>query len=476
MTDGDLAKGIQNLETLLKRLDKTAQNIQAAKATPPLPMSATKSAEQQGQNSPARPAGPISEATTSSQLDIPKSAVQHVKSAAPESQPDTPVNRAALFVKNMKKILIVFVFLMLAAGGYLAFKFNGDSILFCVRSLFSSKNIFLFELGGKWGYINAKGAVIVPPQYDDAYMCSDGACAVKSSSKWGYLDTKGKTLIAPQFDDAGDFNGGIAQVRLADKYGYINKQGKYIAPPQFKYDFDRMDLVAQMLWLKLDHSVDKYHFFARIFSQEGPYKEGLAKVAFGDKFGYINNTGKVVINPQFDAAGNFSDGRALIVFERKAGYIDNVGKTVISPQFDAAGEFAEGFAQVVIGDKVGYIDKTGRISISPQFEDAGSFTKDGLAKVKLGGVWGFINKQGFFVVNPQYQDVFDFSEGFAAVEVDGKWGFINTKGVSVVLPLYNSVHGNGFEQGVCRVMVDGVNIYINTKGQYIFNPLGKAEH
>ena len=47
------------------------------------------------------------------------------------------------------------------------------------------------------------------------------------------------------------------------------------------------------------------------------------------------------------------------------GYIDPSGKYVINPQFDEAGDFEDGLAPVRIGAKWGYIDKTGKYIWGP---------------------------------------------------------------------------------------------------------------
>ena len=75
------------------------------------------------------------------------------------------------------------------------------------------------------------------------------------------------------------------------------------------------------------------------------------------------DTGKVTIEPRFDAAFNFSDGLAPVQVGpggRGRGYIDRSGTVVIPPQYDWAGNFHEGIANVRIGDRMGYIDRTGK--------------------------------------------------------------------------------------------------------------------
>lgn len=115
------------------------------------------------------------------------------------------------------------------------------------------------------------------------------------------------------------------------------------------------------------------------------------------------------------------------IFESgKCGYIDETGKAVIEPQFDDAKPFSEGLARVKIGEKWGFIDRAGRIVIQPQFElysngrDANNSSLDfheGMAAVSLkqGGKWGYIDRSGRIVVAPKYDVADRFAEGLARV-------------------------------------------------------------
>jgi hypothetical protein len=88
--------------------------------------------------------------------------------------------------------------------------------------------------------------------------------------------------------------------------------------------------------------------------------------------------------------------------ECRVGYIDKTGKMVIEPKFSVAKNFSEGLAAVatfgsydpglgVIFGSWGYIDKTGKVVIPGEFQDVRSFS-EGLAAVKIGGKWGYISR------------------------------------------------------------------------------------
>ena len=135
-------------------------------------------------------------------------------------------------------------------------------------------------VNGKYGYANAKGEVVIYPQFDRAYNFVNGLAQVGKDYKWGLVDRTGKIILEPQFDNIKNFEEGLAVVKQDDKYGYIDRTGKIVIKPQF------------------DSATD--------------FKEGLAVVKQDDKYGYIDRTGKIVIKPQFDDAGYFDKSIATV--------------------------------------------------------------------------------------------------------------------------------------------------------------------
>ena len=245
--------------------------------------------------------------------------------------------------------------------------------------------------------------------------------------------------------------------------------------------------------------------------------------------GYINNTGQIVIKPQFTWVGNFSEGLAAVMMDNRIAYIDRKGKIVIPPQFaydeeiDRLEYFSEGLAVVSFGEqesdffRKGYINKQGKIAIAPQFYQAYPFREgiarvqlfiknrlrsgfidrmgkivfthtyaseardfsEGLAAVKIDQKWGYINRQGNIIIKPEFMGAQDFSEGLAAViDVSGKWGYIDKTGNFVIKPNFNHVlefttPPGKFSQGLAAVGADNGTRrwgYINKRGEFAIQP------
>jgi len=60
---------------------------------------------------------------------------------------------------------------------------------------------------------------------------SDGLAAVKVGGRFGYIDKTGRVVIPLQFDSAGEFSDGVAEVEVGGEFGYINTSGKYVWEP-----------------------------------------------------------------------------------------------------------------------------------------------------------------------------------------------------------------------------------------------------
>ena len=91
------------------------------------------------------------------------------------------------------------------------------------------------------------------------------------------------------------------------------------------------------------------------------FDEGLTLVKKDGKWGYIDHTGKVVIDFEYDWTDYFSEGLAAVEKDGKCGYIDYTGKVVIDFEYYLASSFSQGLAVVRKDEKLVDIDHEGNI-------------------------------------------------------------------------------------------------------------------
>ncbi len=158
---------------------------------------------------------------------------------------------------------------------------------------------------------------------------------------------------------------------------------------------------------------------------------GLFPVKVNGKYGYMQRSGKLTIEPDFDEVGRFHEGLAYAVVRERCGYIDTSGTFVIRAQSEACGDFSEGLARVKRDGKWGFLDTTGKLTIAAKYDDAQGFSQ-GLAGVKLGDKYGYIDKTGQMVIAPHFAAAYPFSEGMACIKRNSWFGYIDKKGDEVI--------------------------------------------
>lgn len=196
---------------------------------------------------------------------------------------------------------------------------------------------------GLWGFINMKGELKVPCQYEsraeeNPQGFHDGLALVvvdPATERMGFIDKTGERAFAREFMTAFSFSEGMASVydNEQDRWAYIDKTGKTV--------------------ITLDEGVAGRDFC-----------EGLAMVHhWGTPIGYIDKSGKMVIKfeeNQYKDAQPFHEGMARVWDGNHDGFIDKTGKLVIPCEYTCAEGFCEGIVSVMKGGKIGFIDKEGK--------------------------------------------------------------------------------------------------------------------
>ena len=237
----------------------------------------------------------------------------------------------------------------------------------------------------------------------------------------------------------------------------------------------------------------------------------LIPVKMGEVFQYVDNEGKIIINPQFSEASIFRNGLALIKTSGESpkwGFISDDGKIAINANYLRATVFSDDLAWVVSENaapscintkgelkftlqnaeevnifsdglagfkevnekgeaKWGFVDKEGKVKINAQFSNVGSFVNKKCPVSNPEGKWGFIDKEGKIMINYQFDEAESFFNGFAVVKSGGKAGLIDESGKYKINPQFSDMQSDG---DLFLINQDGKFGWTDNDGKIIINP------
>ena len=244
-----------------------------------------------------------------------------------------------------------------------------------------SEGLGSYKKGKLYGYIDETGIEVIPAQFDFVNAFKDGLAEVQIGHKQGMIGRDGKFVINPKYlligpygfeggefgkvKIFGPFRDGLAVVSIAGKRRCIRPDGSYAFSDEYDWSGNFSEGLAAV----------------EIYDQET--SEG--KMIKSGKF-YIDTSGNKVITIPDDviqgSLGEFHSGLASFEMTEekvyrgldqykfwRTGFIDKTGKIAIEPQFDRALNFDSGIAAVWIGqppeNRMGYIDVKGKFIWNP---------------------------------------------------------------------------------------------------------------
>ena len=218
-------------------------------------------------------------------------------------------------------------------------------------------------------------------------------------------------------------------------------------------------------------------------------------------WGYIDHSGKFVIEPRFEEAASFSEELARVEFYDKnyvwtthkrpngkwlRGYIDKNGIWAIQPNLDIAHRDFDG-GMAIISVDVGYsdvykgvisetfiIDKKGRKLWELKSPNISWFSNDVIVVVvgkneKGRELYSFLDRNGKRLTSKTFAHLSEFSEGLAAARIGDKVGVIDKTGEFVIQPSFDWI--NSFTEGLAGAEESFNNYgYIDKSGKWVIKP------
>jgi hypothetical protein len=262
--------------------------------------------------------------------------------------------------------------------------------------------------------------------------------------------------------------------------GQKSQQHLYVVVEHGRYGFiDGSGSIAiqPQFWWATDFDEDGYatvYVCGRIASIDtagsvGPYRDAtgsrLEPMRHGENFGFVSASGKLQIEPRFDRALPFSDGLAAVQVGESWGFINAHGDVVIPLTFKAAYYFREGVGLVEGESGYEFIDKNAHV-LASGFEQLSGVTNEGRIPVSRNGKHGYLDLQGRVVIPLKYDDALTFFHGLAPVKKGDKWGYIDRSGREVLAFKFDEA--GEFRGGLAAVRIGSKSGFIDGGGTFAF--------
>ena len=275
---------------------------------------------------------------------------------------------------------------------------------------FDRLNITVAQVGNKYGIIDYNHNIVTPFEYDYIYPFNNSVSSVAyKDDRFGVISLNGVALTDFKYKYMEEFKAGIA-LAYDDGYGYINHYGQEII--MLEHDEVKQGTTTSV-FLKKDgkwalYSSSGYNLTGYNFTSANNFSNGLAAVSvttsFGESYGYVNDSGDIVIPMVYSMAQDFKYGKAIVSKGGYSGIIDIEGNEVIpfvytgfNPSYDfgviaAANEYS----------KWGLIGLDNRKIVDFEYDYIFEFV-DGYAYTLKNNRYGIVDEQGSVLANAKYK-------------------------------------------------------------------------
>lgn len=198
--------------------------------------------------------------------------------------------------------------------------------------------------------------------------------------------------------------------------------------------------------------------------------DSIPSTGVGQKWGFIDSSGRLVIEQKFDEADNFSEKLAAVKLNGKWGFINPKGELKIDTIYQAVWPFHNGLARALDDrGKIGFIDRLGRWAIRPDFENVTDFD-EGKSIVETEKGYIYINSNGKKVINETFEQASAFEKGTAKVKLQGKYGILKSNEQWLISNKYQRI--NKQKNGFFLCFVGDKTVVVKSNGDHFNLPRG----
>ncbi len=248
-----------------------------------------------------------------------------------------------------------------------------------VKAVPEVKNAFDINANYDFRFIDNTGEIVLDlPDYDSVHSFSEGLAIVEKDGKYGYIDKKGNVVIPIQYEMASDFSDGEAHVNYGDTSFSIDLKGNRI-----KDEYDDSDS---------DSSSDFYTI------SEGYYGDtGLAN----------RETNQIVLQPKYSSIEDMGNDIFRLELDYLYGYYDAKNGKLIEPKFEAIDiDTANNLIIAETEESLyGMYDLSGNTLLGPVYDSIYSLDNGLYEIVDENQMSGIVDSKGHKIVDAEYDYV-----------------------------------------------------------------------
>ncbi|KXZ39756.1 WG containing repeat-containing protein [Alkalithermobacter thermoalcaliphilus JW-YL-7 = DSM 7308] len=319
-----------------------------------------------------------------------------------------------------------------------------DSKLEYVNKLYPAS---IFSISGrKWGYINEDGNFVIEAMYDYAQAFKENIAIVVKENLYGVIDMYGNYVVYPRYNFIDEFREKRAIVVKDSSFRIIDTDGIEITQKDYSYISAFSNNRALFREGYLYGYLDLYgnEVIPAKYKDATDFREDKAVVNVDDNLYYlIGIDGDIINTYRYYFVGEIRNN--LLVFrpdiDSKFGYIDESGNVIIPPKYTFAKSFEFDRAIVDISEdytnRYGVIDKKGDFIIEPKYNDIKILDRNRLAlgisidenNPFLGSVYAIADMNGNIITDFIYYEIYEYKEGIASVYDGESTVFVDYNGV-----------------------------------------------
>lgn len=353
------------------------------------------------------------------------------------------------------------------------------NIIYQEIELSEKKLIPLKHKNDLYGFVDTTGKWVIKPTYDDAQDFIEGFSAVCVNDSCFFINKNNEKLGNVSFNEIESFYNGVAVVKKGTQYYLLNRSGQimsdayeeissnqnnvYVCKKNGLYGVidSKANIIIPFTYQKLGDFKNGYSYYQKNKTGLINIKNQISAdnwdwisdvntnqhviVKLNNKFGIINTSGDIILEPKYDLLEECYENIYLVVSNSLYGFYNIKDKCFESTiehsyknQLKASEYYQANYFKVYKNNDVGLMDKNGKLIINFGAFQSLSFNENHLLKAQKNNKFGFIDYKQKTIIPIEYEYADNFSQGTAIVSKSNTYSILDKNG-KIIYSLKNAI-------------------------------------